>query len=162
MRPDARPSGDRGERRGFGGGRDKPQDGGDRAAYRRAPGDADKAGAAGPGSAPMEFVSFLSFCWLLFQHESCLIKLFHNEFISFVYSQTWAQRPPSRPKKYWPLLTCSRCSEVYFYNKNSKWDPTMVVVNSGLTVLKNMLKFSLKMSQLIFFQRGGFGRGKAE
>jgi len=62
IRPDARPSGDRGERRGFGG-RDKPQDGGDRAAYRRAPGagDAsggDKAGAAGPGSAPMEFVSF--------------------------------------------------------------------------------------------------------
>lgn len=36
-------------------GGDKPE--GDRAAYRRAPGagEADKAGAAGPGSAPMEF-----------------------------------------------------------------------------------------------------------
>merc|ERR1719464_2516554 len=35
---------------------DKPADG-DRAAYRRAPGagNGDKAGAAGPGSAPMEF-----------------------------------------------------------------------------------------------------------
>ena len=59
MRPDSRPSG--GERRGFGG-RDKPTDGGDRAAYRRAPGageeGADKTGAAGPGSAPMEFRGF--------------------------------------------------------------------------------------------------------
>merc|ERR1711936_1405829 len=34
---------------------DKPADG-DRAAYRRAPGtNGDKAGAAGPGSAPLEF-----------------------------------------------------------------------------------------------------------
>merc|ERR1712107_672063 len=32
---------------------DKPE--GDRAAYRKAPGGEDKAGAAGPGSAPMEF-----------------------------------------------------------------------------------------------------------
>ena len=57
-RPDARPSAG-GERRGFSG-RDKGGDGGDRAAYRRAPGageGTDKAGAAGPGSAPMEFVS---------------------------------------------------------------------------------------------------------
>ena len=38
---------------GFGG--DKPDS--DRSAYRRAPGAGDKAGAAGPGSAPMEFVS---------------------------------------------------------------------------------------------------------
>jgi small subunit ribosomal protein S10e len=62
QRPDARPSAG-GERRGFGGDRrDKPQDG-DRAAYRRAPGadGADKTGAAGPGSAPMEFVSDLYF-----------------------------------------------------------------------------------------------------
>ena len=61
QRPDARPSAG-GERRGFDR-RDKPQDG-DRAAYRRAPGagDAsggDKTGAAGPGSAPMEFVSLI-------------------------------------------------------------------------------------------------------
>merc|ERR1712013_491501 len=34
-------------------GGDKPE--GDRAAYRKAPGGEDKAGAAGPGSAPMEF-----------------------------------------------------------------------------------------------------------
>merc|ERR1711879_680065 len=34
-------------------GADKPE--GDRAAYRKAPGGEDKAGAAGPGSAPMEF-----------------------------------------------------------------------------------------------------------
>merc|ERR1711972_431284 len=34
-------------------GGDKPE--GDRAAYRNAPGGEDKAGAAGPGSAPMEF-----------------------------------------------------------------------------------------------------------
>ena len=56
MRPDARPGGDRGERRG-GDRRDKREEG-DRAAYRRAPGaedGGDKAGAAGPGSAPMEF-----------------------------------------------------------------------------------------------------------
>ncbi len=73
-RPDARPSGDRGERRGFGGGRDKPQDGADRAAYRRAPGDADKAGAAGPGSAPMEFVSF-SFLMRTLTHVSVLLYI---------------------------------------------------------------------------------------
>merc|ERR1711913_205687 len=52
-RPDARPrpSAAAGGR-SFG---DKPADG-DRAAYRRAPGtNGDKAGAAGPGSAPLEF-----------------------------------------------------------------------------------------------------------
>ena len=57
-RTDARPSG--GERRGgFGGDRREKREDGDRAAYRRAPGadGADKTGAAGPGSAPMEFVS---------------------------------------------------------------------------------------------------------
>merc|ERR1711997_1062959 len=49
-RQDARPSAGAG--RSFG---DKPAEG-DRAAYRRAPGtNGDKAGAAGPGSAPMEF-----------------------------------------------------------------------------------------------------------
>ena len=56
-RPDARPRPSAGGAggRSFG---DKPADG-DRAAYRRAPGagNGDKAGAAGPGSAPMEFVS---------------------------------------------------------------------------------------------------------
>jgi small subunit ribosomal protein S10e len=47
-----RPSAGSGPPRAFG---DKPSDG-DRAAYRRAPGtNGDKAGAAGPGSAPMEF-----------------------------------------------------------------------------------------------------------
>merc|ERR1719273_602074 len=54
-RPDARPRPSAGGAggRSFG---DKPADG-DRAAYRRAPGagNGDKAGAAGPGSAPMEF-----------------------------------------------------------------------------------------------------------
>nr|ALS04587.1 40S ribosomal protein S10 [Pseudodiaptomus poplesia] len=36
--------------------RREPREGeGDRAAYRKAPGDGDKAGDAGPGSAPMEF-----------------------------------------------------------------------------------------------------------
>ena len=58
VRPDARarPSaGPDGRGRSFG---DKPSD--DRASYRRAPGtNGDKAGAAGPGSAPMEFVSHL-------------------------------------------------------------------------------------------------------
>ena len=58
-RPDARPRPSAGGAggRSFG---DKPADG-DRAAYRRAPGagNGDKAGAAGPGSAPMEFVSEL-------------------------------------------------------------------------------------------------------
>ena len=53
-RPSQPPSGG-----GFGG--DKMDS--DRSAYRRAPGaangGADKAGAAGPGSAPMEFVSLL-------------------------------------------------------------------------------------------------------
>lgn len=48
----ARPSAGTGGR-SFG---DKPAEG-DRAAYRRAPAGGDKAGAAGPGSAPMEFVS---------------------------------------------------------------------------------------------------------
>ena len=53
-RPEARPRPSAGPGRGFG---DKPAEG-DRAAYRRAPGtNGDKAGAAGPGSAPMEFVS---------------------------------------------------------------------------------------------------------
>merc|ERR1712105_568317 len=47
---EARPRASAGPTRSFG---DKPADG-DRAAYRRAPG-GDKAGAAGPGSAPMEF-----------------------------------------------------------------------------------------------------------
>jgi small subunit ribosomal protein S10e len=48
--PRPRPAGAPGGPRG-----DKPGDS-DRAAYRRAPGaDSDKAGAAGPGSAPMEF-----------------------------------------------------------------------------------------------------------
>jgi small subunit ribosomal protein S10e len=58
-RPDARPRPSAGgPPRSFG---DKPSDG-DRAAYRRAPGhDSDKAGAAGPGSAPMEFVSWFVF-----------------------------------------------------------------------------------------------------
>merc|ERR1711976_23632 len=51
-RPEARPRPSAGAGRGFG---DKPAEG-DRAAYRRAPGtNGDKAGAAGPGSAPMEF-----------------------------------------------------------------------------------------------------------
>merc|ERR1711879_389142 len=53
VRPDARarPSAGAGGGRSFG---DKPSD--DRASYRRAPGtNGDKAGAAGPGSAPMEF-----------------------------------------------------------------------------------------------------------
>ena len=64
VRPDARarPSAGSG-RPTFG---DKPSD--DRASYRRAPGgsNGDKAGAAGPGSAPMEFVSDLhSFLKLL-------------------------------------------------------------------------------------------------
>ena len=57
VRPDARarPSAGAGAGRSFG---DKPSD--DRASYRRAPGtNGDKAGAAGPGSAPMEFVSQL-------------------------------------------------------------------------------------------------------
>ena len=56
VRPDARarPSAGGPSGRSFG---DKPSD--DRASYRRAPGtNGDKAGAAGPGSAPMEFVSF--------------------------------------------------------------------------------------------------------
>merc|ERR1719151_242104 len=50
---EARPSAGGAGGRSFG---DKPADG-DRAAYRRAPGagNGDKAGAAGPGSAPMEF-----------------------------------------------------------------------------------------------------------
>jgi small subunit ribosomal protein S10e len=56
-RAEARPGG--GERRG-GERRDKGPEG-DRAAYRRAPGGDDKAGAAGPGSAPMEFVSLKIF-----------------------------------------------------------------------------------------------------
>ena len=50
-RPDARPRPSAATGRPLG---DKPAEG-DRAAYRRANG--DKAGAAGPGSAPMEFVS---------------------------------------------------------------------------------------------------------
>ena len=57
VRPDARarPSAGGPSGRSFG---DKPSD--DRASYRRAPGtNGDKAGAAGPGSAPMEFVSHL-------------------------------------------------------------------------------------------------------
>ena len=57
VRPDARarPSAGGPSGRSFG---DKPSD--DRASYRRAPGtNGDKAGAAGPGSAPMEFVSQL-------------------------------------------------------------------------------------------------------
>merc|ERR550517_2470245 len=45
----SRPGGDKPE----GDRSDKPE--GDRAAYRKAPGGEDKAGAAGPGSAPMEF-----------------------------------------------------------------------------------------------------------
>ena len=52
QRQDARPRPSAGAGRSMG---DKPSDG-DRAAYRRAPGtNGDKAGAAGPGSAPMEF-----------------------------------------------------------------------------------------------------------
>ena len=57
VRPDARarPSAGGPSGRSFG---DKPSD--DRASYRRAPGtNGDKAGAAGPGSAPMEFVSHI-------------------------------------------------------------------------------------------------------
>lgn len=55
QRADARPS-----RPAGGAGRGGPMGGGekmdgDRAAYRRAPATGDKAGAAGPGSAPMEF-----------------------------------------------------------------------------------------------------------
>ena len=56
-RAEPRPGG--GERRG--GERRERGGEGDRAAYRRAPGGDDKAGAAGPGSAPMEFVSALSY-----------------------------------------------------------------------------------------------------
>ena len=56
-RAEPRPGG--GERRG--GERRERGAEGDRAAYRRAPGGDDKAGAAGPGSAPMEFVSALSY-----------------------------------------------------------------------------------------------------
>jgi len=48
-RGDARPARSAAPRTGG----DKPE--GDRAAYRKAPGGEDKAGAAGPGSAPMEF-----------------------------------------------------------------------------------------------------------
>merc|ERR1712051_861332 len=48
-RGDARPARTAAPRTGG----DKPE--GDRAAYRKAPGGEDKAGAAGPGSAPMEF-----------------------------------------------------------------------------------------------------------
>ncbi len=64
QRPDARPSAG-GERRGFGGDRREKREEGDRAAYRRAPGadGADKTGAAGPGSAPMEFVSLYQLYW---------------------------------------------------------------------------------------------------
>jgi hypothetical protein len=69
-RAEARPGG--GERRG-GERRDKGPEG-DRAAYRRAPGGDDKAGAAGPGSAPMEFVSLKIFasgwCKRLFEDTS--------------------------------------------------------------------------------------------
>ena len=71
-RPSAGPGGGFGDKGGFGGDKDA-----DRSAYRRAPGaangTADKAGAAGPGSAPMEFVSNFytfrseySFCHFLF------------------------------------------------------------------------------------------------
>ena len=75
-RPSQPPSGG-----GFGG--DKMDS--DRSAYRRAPGaangGADKAGAAGPGSAPMEFVSLQ----ILNLSMSILItRLFHHHIIEYV------------------------------------------------------------------------------
>jgi hypothetical protein len=37
-------------------------------------------------------------------------------------------------RNFWPLLTGGRYSEVTLCYKNWKWDPKMLVVNSGLTV----------------------------
>ena len=73
-RPDARPRASAAPR-SFGG--DKPSD--DRSAYRKAPGGSDKAGAAGPGSAPMEFVSFFFGFWNTSQFVLIRFYFFREE-----------------------------------------------------------------------------------